>query len=434
MHWKPDIANLPPRDANRPATVANADKSLTHQAPTVSQLTRLLRGHLEAEFFDVWVRGEISNFKKPSSGHGYFILKDSSAQLRACMFRSSISRVPFQIEDGMEVIVHGKITIYEARGDYQIIVDSMEPIGDGALQLAFEQLKKKLSEEGLFDPAIKKSLPTFPRRIGVVTSGTGAALRDILKVLHRRMPSIEVLIFAVAVQGEKAGPEIVQALRNAQKWNEQNPQRPLDLLIVGRGGGSIEDLWAFNLEPVVRALFACPIPTISAVGHEVDFTLCDFVADVRAPTPSAAAEIAVPNQADLTQTLQMRRRQLYQLFSKSLEQKKLHVMHLSRRLVDPRANLRVLRNRWDATHRYLLRAMKQSLCRKREQLQAYADRLDALSPLKVLTRGYSMTRGSDGRLLRSVQDVKVGDTIATHLTDGAVHSRVLSSEGVPGIN
>lgn len=420
------IPELGARDA------AKDKGALPHRAPTVSQLTRLLRGHLESEFFDVWVRGEISGFKKPSSGHGYFTLKDSAAQLRACMFRNSLSRVPFQIEDGMEVILHGKITIYEARGDYQIIVDAMEPVGDGALQLAFEQLKKKLSEEGLFDPKHKKQLPTLPRRLGIVTSPTGAAVRDVIKVLRRRFPGVEILVFPVAVQGEKAAPEIARALAMAARWNTTHPDRALDVLIVGRGGGSIEDLWAFNEEVVVRAVFACPIPVISAVGHEVDFTLCDFVADVRAPTPSAAAEIAVPNRADLVAALDVRRRQIRRAMLQALEQRKLHVVHLSRRLVDPRAKLRVLRNRWDASHRYLLRAMKISLERRRSKLQNAADRLDALSPLKVLTRGYSMTRALDEngaqRIIYSASQVKPGDDIETLLADGAVHSRVLSSK------
>ncbi len=386
---------------------------------------------MEAEFFDVWVRGEISGFKRPSSGHGYFTLKDATAQLRACIFRPSLSRVPFAIEDGMEVILHGKITIYEARGDYQIIVDAMEPVGSGALQLAYEQLKKKLTEEGLFDPKHKQKLPLLPRRIGIVTSPTGAAVRDVIKVLRRRFPAVEITVFPVAVQGEKAAPEISQALKHATAWNADASREPIDVLIVGRGGGSIEDLWAFNEEAVVRAIFQCPIPIISAVGHEVDFTLSDFVADVRAPTPSAAAEMAVPNQADLIGVVKTRERQLIQAIRRTLEQRKLHCVHLARRLVDPRAKIKQLRERWENLNRYLLRAIDQVLIRRRQKLESRMQRLDALSPLKVLGRGYSLTRDANGKILQSIRAVSPGDSIETQLADGTVHSKVVSCTDKP---
>lgn len=224
------------------------------KVPSVSQLTRRLRGHIENAFFDVWVKGEISNLKKPSSGHLYFNLKDTHAQLRAVMFRNAFSKLKFDLKDGMEILLHGTLTIYEARGDYQIVADSTEPVGVGALQMAFEQLKQKLQAEGLFDPKHKKPLPTLPTRIGIITSPTGAAVKDILNVLQRRFSNREIFILPTNVQGEKAAPEIVAAIQNAQDWNHSHPDRAIEVLIIGRGGGSLEDLWPFNEEIVARAI------------------------------------------------------------------------------------------------------------------------------------------------------------------------------------
>ncbi len=393
--------------------------------PTVSQLTRIIRAQLENTFFDVWVKGEISNFKKPSSGHAYFVLKDSTAQLRSVMFRPSISKVKFQVQDGMEVLLHGRVTVYEARGDYQIIVDAMEPVGVGALQLAFEQLKKKLKTEGLFEQEHKKPLPFLPRRIGIVTSATGAAVRDILKVLSRRFPNRHILIFPTSVQGEKAAPEIVNAIDLAEKWNETYPLKPIDVLIVGRGGGSLEDLWPFNEEIVARRIFQCQIPIISAVGHEIDFTIADFVADVRAPTPSAAAEIVIPQFSELTNRIQMSRERLALGIDRKVDQLRLHLGHLSRRLVDPIQKIREARQRFTVFSERLSLAYKNRRTLARKRLETIAQMLNSLSPLNVLGRGFSITEDGSGHILRSIKEVAPGSVLVTRLSDGVLRSRTI---------
>lgn len=260
---------------------------------TVSQITRLIKGKLETEFFEVWVEGEISNLRAPVSGHIYFTLKDDSAQIQIVMFRSRANSLKFNLEDGLKILVCGKVTVYEARGNYQIIADRIEPRGLGALQLAFEKLKGKLSEEGLFDEDNKKPIPEFPQKIGIVTSPTGAAIRDILNILDRRFRGVNVLIAPSRVQGDEAAEEIAEGIKNL------NMMKDIDVIIVTRGGGSLEDLWPFNEEIVARAIYRSKIPVISAVGHEIDFTISDFVADRRAPTPSAAAEIAIPSVDEL---------------------------------------------------------------------------------------------------------------------------------------
>ncbi|MCB0405696.1 MAG: exodeoxyribonuclease VII large subunit [Bdellovibrionales bacterium] len=400
--------------------------------PTVSKLNRLIRGHIENSFFDVFVRGEISNLRRPSSGHGYFVLKDQSSQLRSVIFRPFLSRLKFDLEDGMEVILHGKVTVYEARGDYQIICDAVEPVGVGALQLAFEQLKSKLEKEGLFEAARKKALPYLPHRIGILTSPTGAAIRDMLHVLERRFPNIEVLLFPVAVQGERAASEIVEALRVAQYWCESRPDRKLDLLIVGRGGGSIEDLWPFNEEIVARAMAQCPVPIISAVGHEIDFTISDFVADRRAPTPSAAAEIAVPEYRELQTKILALQRQLGYLVRRRLEDCRLRVDHLRERLTDPRQALGEQKRLLLDKQRQMLQLMAYQLQMRRARFQATSQLLHSLSPLGVLSRGYSLTSLEPGKtLLRRVASVRPGDTLRTRVADGEVLSQVLSKTPFP---
>lgn len=401
------------------------------QVPTVSQLTRRLRGHLENSFFDVWVKGEVSNFRKPASGHVYFCLKDATAQLKAVMFRMSFSKLKFQVQDGMEILLHGKITVYEARGEYQMVADTMEPVGVGALQLAFEQLKQKLAKEGLFDPRHKKKLPALPRRIGIVTSPTGAAVKDILKVLSRRFPDRDVVIFPASVQGEKAQGEICRALELAARWNTERPDRKLDVLIVGRGGGSLEDLWCFNEESVARAIFQCPIPLVSAVGHEIDFTIADFVADVRAPTPSAAAEMIVPCKSDLVDRVGYHRSRLHLLMTKRLEQCRLHLGHLGQRLVDPRQKIRVLRQSFTLLSEKLGIAMRTRLKLARQRLTADAAMLHSLSPLEVLARGYALSRKADGSLLQTVKDVRPGDRMTTRVVDGTITSEVVAVQDEP---
>jgi exodeoxyribonuclease VII large subunit len=403
-------------------------------APSVSQLTRRLRGHVENAFFDVWVRGEVSGYRKPSSGHAYFVLKDAGASLKACLFRNVLSKTRFAIEDGMEVLLHGRLTVYEPRGEYQIVADLAEPVGTGALQLAFEQLKAKLASEGLFDPSHKKPLPTMPRRIAVITSPTGAAVHDIIHVLSRRFPNLEVLIFPASVQGEKAAGEIIGALQRVLQWNAQSPERKVELLILGRGGGSLEDLWPFNEESVARALFAFPIPVISAVGHETDFTITDFIADLRAPTPSAAAEIAVPKREDLFFQIQTLENRLARAMRQRLDGYRLHLSHLCRRIVSPAQKV-------EATRKQVLKLLEQCLqlfshCRerKRSKLSALGEKLHTLSPLQVLGRGYSITSLSNGEIVRSALGVPCGAEIRTRFSDGIVISEVLSQSPPPGVN
>lgn len=396
------------------------------QVPTVSQLTRRIRGHIENTFFDVWVKGEISNFRKPVSGHAYFLMKDATAQLKAVMFRGALSKLKFQLKDGMEVLLHGTISVYEARGEYQLVADTMEPVGVGALQLAFEQLKQKLAKEGLFDPKAKKKLPFLPKRIAMVTSATGAAVRDVLKVLDRRYPNLEFFVIPANVQGEKAAPDIVAGIQRAERWNAENPDRPIDVLIVGRGGGSLEDLWPFNEEIVARAIFACQIPIISAVGHEIDFTISDFVADLRAPTPSAAAEIVIPRFEDLSSQVTLQRNRLNIAMKKSLQQVRLHVSHLSGRLLDPRQMIRNMKENFRILTHKLLIAMQTNARFSRKRWESLTQMLNSLSPLQVIARGYTITQTTDGKIIRTPKDTKVGDEITTRVTDGNIRSQVIA--------
>lgn len=395
------------------------------KVPSVSQLTRRLRGHIENAFFDLWVKGEISNLKKPSSGHIYFNLKDASAQLRVVMFRNAFSKLKFELKDGMEILLHGTLTIYEARGDYQMVADSAEPLGAGALQLAFEQLKQKLQAEGLFNPEHKKTLPVLPARIGIVTSPSGAAVKDILNVLHRRFENREIYILPTSVQGEKAASEIVTAIQNAEEWNQSHPEKPLEVLIIGRGGGSLEDLWPFNEEKVARAIFKCSIPTISAVGHEIDVTISDFVADLRAPTPSAAAELVVPRKEDLTQVVSHHTSRMVSLFRKHLTQLRLHLGHLSNRLIDPKERIQQMKERFSNLEHKLISVFTYRLKWLRQRLEVQAGILNSLSPLQILSRGYSVTRSSNHQIIHSVNDVKPGQKILTQLCDGEFVSEVL---------
>jgi len=398
-------------------------KDSRDKVPTVSEVTRRLRGHIENTFFDVWVKGEISNFKKPASGHAYFILKDATAQLRCCFFKPQISKLKFQLQDGVEILLHGKVTVYEARGDYQLLVDTAEPVGVGALQLAFEQLKRKLAAEGLFQASRKKKLPILPKRVGIITSATGAAVKDILKVLSRRFPEREILIFPASVQGEKAAPEIVNALKMAVEWNTRNPARLIEVLIVGRGGGSLEDLWPFNEEIVARAIAACPIPTISAVGHEIDYTIADFVADLRAPTPSAAAEIVLPKKDELVFMVNTSVKRLALTIRKRFEQWRMHCTHLASRLVSPQMKLKEIREKFKRLDMQLHTAFKHKLAMKKQKMASQVSLLQSFNPLKVLERGYSVT-SQDGHVLTSIQAVSAGALISTRLKDGQIHSRV----------
>ena len=432
---------------------------------TVSELTVRLKATLEEAFPGVWVEGEISNLRTPGSGHAYFTLKDEGAQLSAVLFRGRGRRVRFDLEDGMQVLAFGGLDVYAARGQYQLVVEMMEPKGLGALQLAFEQLKRKLEAEGLFDEGRKRPLPAFPRVIGVVTSPTGAAIRDILNIIGRRFGDLRILIAPVRVQGDEAPGEIVKALANLQEVPD------LDVIIVGRGGGSIEDLWAFNDEGVARAIAACRVPVISAVGHETDFTIADFVADQRAPTPSAAAELVVREKLVVTETLVDLYARLKQAVTAEVAAYRERVLFLSRRrvLTDPARALRDLHRRLDELqgrlrlglrssqrqirHRValatgalrsrnplariasgaellvqlrgrLIASAAHSLKASRSRFAETVGRLESLSPLGVLARGYSLTRLPSGAVVRNAGQVAVGDPLEILLYQGALGARV----------
>lgn len=414
---------------NEPRLPLEAPVDWQSQVPTVSELTRRLRGHIESAFFDVWVRGEVSNFRKPVSGHAYFILKDGNAQLRAVMFRHNLSRLKFQIQDGIEVLLHGTLTVYEARGEYQIVPDRVEPVGIGALQLAFEQLKAKLQKEGLFDPKHKKPLPLLPKRVGIVTSATGAAVKDILKVLGRRFYNLECLVIPASVQGEKAAGEICQAIHLAERWNKES-DRPIDVLMVGRGGGSIEDLWPFNEESVARKIFQCPIPIISAVGHEIDFTIADFVADVRAPTPSAAAEMVTASKIELVQKIRAHFDRCVSTMLGKLNQSRLHLGHLSKGVRDPRERIRKIHESFNTLLLRLIRQMRTHCLFTRKRMESALQMLHTLSPLQVIGRGYSITSTESGEIIRSIA-VCPGTVIQTRLSDGILSSEVLPKGSSP---
>ena len=366
------------------------------------------------------IRGELSNYKVYPSGHHYFTLKDSESALRCVMFRSSAGRLRFRPENGTKVIASGQITVYPRDGAYQLYCNALTPEGAGDLSVAFEQLKKKLSEEGLFDEAYKKALPKNPHRIAIITSSAGAAIHDMLRILKARYPLSKVLLLPVRVQGTEAPPEIVGAIRYANRF------QLADLIITGRGGGSMEDLWAFNDERVARAIFESHIPVISAVGHEPDVTISDYVADLRAATPSNAAELAVPDQNELYQEID--------LFQRRMEQAMKRRLKLSRQQLDVLSSSRVLRSpgqyfadrRVSMEHlvQQLQTGIRAELRNKRSGLREYAAALDAMSPLKVLSRGYSLVL-SEGAPVRSVHQLKSGDLIQLRLSDGEANARVL---------
>jgi exodeoxyribonuclease VII large subunit len=386
---------------------------------TVAQLTGRIKDLLEGAFPEVWVEGEISNLTAPQSGHIYFTLKDEQSQVRAVLFRSSQRHLKFMLEHGMQVICRGRIGVYEPRGEYQVVVEYVEPKGVGALQKAFEALKARLEQEGLFSRGRKKPLPVLPRRIGIVTSPTGAAIRDILRVIRRRHPRIEVLLYPVPVQGAGAAPAIVEAVRYF------NRERNVDVMIVGRGGGSLEDLWAFNEEAVVRAVAGSRIPVISAVGHETDYTITDFAADLRAPTPSAAAEMVVESEAHLRETVASLQTRLAGSIGQRLAQYRETLNHAVRLLGDPRRTLEQYVQRVDELLRRLGLGLRQHVRRDRALLASLAGALDHLNPLSILSRGYSVTRRvPGGEILKDAAQVRRGEMLSTRLHRGEVLSRV----------
>lgn len=432
---------------------------------TVSRLNQTVRLLLEQEMGQLWISGEISNFSQPSSGHWYFTLKDDTAQVRCAMFRNSNRRVTFRPQHGQQVLVRANITLYEPRGDYQIIVESMQPAGEGLLQQKYEQLKAKLQAEGLFDQQHKQALPSPAHCVGVITSKTGAALHDILHVLKRRDPSLPVIIYPTAVQGDDAPGQIVRAIELA------NARQECDVLIVGRGGGSLEDLWSFNDERVARAIFASMIPVVSAVGHETDVTIADFIADLRAPTPSAAAEMVSRNQQELLRQILSAQQRLGMAMDYFLANRSRRFTQIYHRLQQQHPQLRLARQQTalERLHqrmnvaidgqlkrtsqhqaRLLQRLNQQSpqpriyraqtriqqleyrlaenvrsrLSTTRERFGNAVTHLEAVSPLSTLARGYSVSTATDGKVLKKVKQVKTGDVMTTRLEDGWVESQV----------
>ncbi len=453
---------------SRPGTVNcfPMEKPAGEPVYSVSQVNREARMLLEAGFPALWVSGEISNLARPASGHMYFSLKDEQAQVRCAMFRGASRGLRFRPDNGQQVMVRARVSLYETRGEYQLLVEHMEPAGDGLLLRRLEELKKRLAAEGLFDPARKQPLPALPRRIGVITSRTGAAIRDILNILARRFPAIPVVIYPVQVQGEQAKTDIVAALATAATRAE------CDVLIVGRGGGSLEDLWAFNEESVARAIYACPIPIVSAVGHEIDFTLADLVADLRAPTPSGAAELVVPDSREWLQRLRALERSGTIAVSRGLERISVRTGALARRLRrthpgfvlrqhDQRLDELVIRlagsarrtvgmRRLQASHamarlraaspRALLQLRADELARHRLRLAAAtgtrlaatggrlavaAASLHAFSPLQTLERGYAIvTDAKSGKVIRRAKELKIDQAISGRLAEGGFEALV----------
>ncbi len=384
---------------------------------TVSQVTYYLKNLLEKDqrLQNIWITGEISNFTRHSSGHMYFTLKDQSSRLRAVMFKGENQWLKFQPHDGLEVLVCGRIAVYQKNGEYQLYVDLMEAAGLGSLYLAYEQLKNRLAQEGLFDQAKKKPLPQLAQKIGVITSPTGAAVRDIIKILHRRHPRVDILLIPAQVQGEVAPQSLVEAIQLAGRLRE------LDLLIIGRGGGSAEELWAFNDEGVARAIASCPIPVISGVGHETDFTIADLVADLRAPTPSGAAELAVPEIKELRKKIMMSAENLKFSFFRACERKRAQLLRLTTHpaLKRPERWLLSRRQQVDEVKEELLRYIQTTLEKKRKLLLVELGKLDALSPLSTLARGYSICyKEEDGALVRDASEVNPGEKVKIILSRG----------------
>jgi exodeoxyribonuclease VII large subunit len=404
------------------STTSNESQALTQalsvQVFSVEALNKQIKNSIETKFVQIWVRGEISNFKAHASGHFYFSLKDQNSQIRAVMFRGNNSRLKFKPYDGVEVIVRGKVTVYEPRGDYQISCDMMEPVGAGALQRAFEELKLKLKQEGLFESSRKKAIPEIPRHIAIVTSPTGAAIRDILNILNRRGKGLDVTIVPSLVQGEAAAA----ALRTAFVTATQLPN--VDVIIIGRGGGSIEDMWCFNDEALARLISQSAIPVISAVGHEIDFTIADFVADLRAPTPSAAAELVVKSADELLNKINGFQRILRMSLSGRLTQVRTLLHNLGKRLIDPKQKLQDLMQKNDDLYNRMSRAMERILERKKIYLTSRMDLLDSLSPLKVVDRGYSLVT-KNGQLIKSNEQLIKDDLIDVKFAKGTVQAKVL---------
>jgi len=388
----------------------------------VSEINQYIKSVLEGvpELSDLLIRGELSNYKIYPSGHHYFTLKDAQGTLRCVMFKGAAMKLKFRPENGMKVIVSGRIGVFPRDGAYQLYCTGLSADGVGDLYVAFEQLKEKLHQEGLFDPAHKKPIPRFPQRVAIITSSAGAAVHDMIRILRRRYPLAKVLLLPVRVQGAEAPPEIVGAIRYANRW------QLADVIITGRGGGSIEDLWAFNDERVARAIYASEIPVISAVGHEPDVTISDFVADRRASTPSNAAEIAVPDMAELLVHLHRNGNRLIQAELNLLEREERRLTHLAtkRALTDPSAFVQDRRIQLDYVQQRLAAAGRLAVEKDMRRFGALTAKLDAMSPLKVLCRGYAMAQSEDGTVLRDAAQVMEGDRIRVRLGSGSLHCTV----------
>lgn len=383
---------------------------------SVTELTAQIRGTLEPAFSQVWVKGEVSNFRPAASGHVYFSLKDSGACISAAIFGwgAQKKRRMFELKDGMEVICRGKVSVYAPRGSYQLIIEHVEPLGAGALQVAFEQLKAKLAAEGLFNPARKRQLPAYPTRIAVVTSPSGAAIRDMLNILERRAPHVRVTIIPAIVQGDSAPEQIIRGLELANRHDLG------DVVVLARGGGSIEDLWCFNDEGLARAIAASRLPVVSAVGHEIDFTISDFVSDLRAPTPSAAAEICTGHWVDSLRRLDDASERLVAAMLRDLHGRKVVLSHIAARVVSPRDRLREQAQKCDELFLRLERAIGVHLDKRRAKLDQLMGKLDALSPLRVLERGYAIVRdpAADGGVVRSAAQIRTGQKLRIAFYDG----------------
>lgn len=388
---------------------------------SVAQLTQEIQDTLECDFSSVTVCGEVSGFSAPRSGHWYLTLKDDSAQISAVCWRSTVARQRVQIEDGLKVVVRGRITVYAPRGNYQLIIDQIAPLGEGSWRAAFKKLHQKLSAEGLFNADRKKTLPAIPDRVVVITSPSGAAIRDFLQVATRRWQAGEIIVLPTRVQGQGAGQQLAAAVKLA----EQIRPRP-DVLVLTRGGGSVEDLWEFNHEDLIRSIAACPIPIVSGVGHEIDVTLCDLAADMRALTPSEAAERIFPDRQVLTANLQQTHRQMQSMLTQKWQDARRQVQQLanSKVLSDPISPLRVLAQRVDEFESRMQVGVDNLHARHREALAGTAARLHSLSPLNILSRGYSLTLTQDGKPLSDVTDLSEGQTLITRLDRGQIQSRI----------
>jgi exodeoxyribonuclease VII large subunit len=435
---------------------------------SVSQLNRQVKRLLESHFDFVWVEGEISNFARPGSGHWYFTLKDASGQVRCAMFRNRNQRLRIQPRNGQQIRLRARVSLYEGRGEFQLLVEHMEPAGAGALQQAFEELKQRLSAEGLFAAELKRPLPTLPRHIGLITSPSGAAVRDVISVFKRRFPAIKLSIFPVSVQGEEAAPAIVAALESANRL-KGGADAGLDALVLTRGGGSIEDLWSFNDERVARAIAASELPVVSAVGHEIDFTIADFVADVRAPTPSAAAEMLSPDREELLAQFAAIENSLYRKLLRALRQRETTLVNLRRHLRHPGDRLQEQAQRLDELEQRLGKSIHRKLSARRQEIQVslahlrrlspttaisaarqrlqylghrqsgairhrlaqqqqrldrVCDLLKSLNPQATLERGYAIARDSEGKVLTDSRQVAEGDLVTTQLARGQLVSQV----------